>query len=80
MKRGALAITGIDPQRLPECSRRAGTVTELRPCLSQRKPSRCESRRCLDRLREQVGGGGKVAAGRQVAAESIAPVGDQVAR
>jgi hypothetical protein len=73
-------VLRIDLQRRLKRPERPSIVAEPRPGFAERKPSGRKSRRRFDRLGKKIGRGGEIAARREVAAEPIAPVGDQVAR
>ena len=54
-------------------------LAELLADFAEREPGRGEIRRQLDRLLQQVGGGGEIALQLQVAREIIAAVGNEIA-
>ena len=58
---------------------RAGAVAELRRGFAEREPGGGEARLRLGGLREQVGGGGEVAARGELAAERVTPIGNEIA-
>ena len=74
MQRSAATIVRIKAQGLRERLRRTDIIAELDPGFAKRKPGGRKSRRRFDRLRKQIGRGGKIAARRKIAAKPIAPV------
>jgi hypothetical protein len=76
VKRGAAMVIRVEFERAGECSRGGCFVAKPGPGLAQRKPRRRESRRGFDRLGEQIGGAGTIAAPRKIAAKPVAPIGE----
>ena len=74
-----MAVAGIGRARLPKRRDRRVVLAELLADFAEREPGRGEIRRELDRLLQQIGGGGQIALQLQVAREFEPAVGDQIA-
>jgi putative mRNA 3-end processing factor len=76
---GAMAITDVAGQRfLERCDGRLA-LAEFFADAAEREPGGCEIRRQLDRLHQQVGGGGQIALQLQVARKFEPAVSHQIA-
>ncbi len=78
-ERRAVTILGITSKRLAKRRQRPFAVIQQLTRFAERKPGRRETRRQFQRLRQQVRGGGNIAAGGQLACEGVAAVGDEIA-
>ena len=76
----AVIILRIRVARPLESGDGAGAVAEPIADGAEREPGGGEVRRQLDRLRQDIGGSGEIAARRQVDCRLVAPVGEEVAR
>src|SRR5580704_15752555 len=76
---GAVIVLGVGVARLLESGDSAVAVAELVADGAEREPGRGEAWRQLDRLRQNIGGAGKIALGDVIERPFVAPVGDQVA-
>ena len=74
-----MAIVGIGGVRLAKRRDRRIALAELLADFAEREPGRGEIRRQLDRLQQQIGGGGQIALQLQIAREFEAAVGHQIA-
>ena len=79
MQPRAVVILGIGVARFLERGNRAVAIAEPVADGAEREPGRGEARRQLDRLRQNVGGAGKIALRGVIERPFVAPVGDQVA-
>ena len=75
----AVIILGVGVARLREGGHGAGVVAEPVADGAEREPGRGEARHQFDRLRQNIGGGGKIAARGLVERPFVAPVGDEIA-
>ena len=74
-----MAVVGIGGARFAKRRDRRVALAELLADFAKREPGRDEIRRELDRLLEEIGGGGEVALQLQIARKFEAAVGEQIA-
>ena len=79
MQAGAVLVVRVGLARFPEGGDGLVALAELLADFAEREPGRGEIRRELERLCQQVGGGGQVALELEVAGEFEAAVGDEIA-
>ncbi len=79
MQAGAVLVLRVGLARFPECGDGLVALTEFLAEFAEREPRGCEIGRELERLLQQVGGGGQVALELEVARELEAAVGPEVA-
>ncbi len=74
-----MAVVGIGGARFAKRRDRRVAFAELFADFAEREPGRGEVRCELDRLLQQIGGGGQVALQLQIAGKFEAAVGEQIA-
>jgi hypothetical protein len=74
-----MTIGGIGNLRLAECRDGARGVPGTRANFTQHEPGGGEARRPLERLLQEIGGGGQIALLGQRPRAVVAPVGEQIA-
>ena len=79
MQTRAVAILRVGRPRLFERRDGAVALAQLLAQLAEREPGRGIAGRQLERLHQQIGGGGEIALGREIARPFEAAVGEQMA-
>ena len=79
MQAGAVTILGVAARALRYAATAASRWPSCSRISAEGEPGRGEIRRQLDRLQQEIGRAGEIAAQLQVAGEIVAAVGDQIA-